>query len=106
MPSPRKGRGFALLQIDDAVRSRLSCISHASPSLEPQSGLMRKDVAGAGPNQAAAGRWPVALSSAAQLLGEVAAGMVAGAPGVLAYRSVVVPAAQQVESTLRHFSER
>jgi hypothetical protein len=32
--------------------------------------------------------------------------MVAGAPGVLPYRSVVVAAAQQVESTLRHLSER
>jgi predicted alternative tryptophan synthase beta-subunit len=67
---------------------------------------MRKDVAGAVANQTGAGRWPIGLSSAAQLFGEVAVGMVAGAPGVLAYRSVVVAAAQQVESTLRHLSER
>lgn len=67
---------------------------------------MRKDPAGAVASQTSAGRWPIGLSSAAQLLGEVAVGMVAGAPGVLAYRSVVVAAAQQVESTLRHFSER
>jgi hypothetical protein len=67
---------------------------------------MRKDVAGAVASRTSAGRWPIGLSSAAQLLGEVAAGIVAGAPGVLAYRSVVVPAAQQVESTLRHQSQR
>jgi len=46
-------------------------------------------------------RWPTGLSSAAQLLGEVAVGVVAGPPGVLAYRSVVVTAAHQVETTLR-----
>jgi len=67
---------------------------------------MRKDAAGAVASRTGAGRWPVGLSSAAQLLGEVAVGMVAGAPGVLPYRSVVVAAAQQVESTLRHLSER
>jgi hypothetical protein len=32
--------------------------------------------------------------------------MVAGAPGVLAYRSVVVATTQQVASTLRHLAER
>jgi hypothetical protein len=67
---------------------------------------MRKDAAGAVASRTSAGRWPIGLSSAAQLLGEVAVGMVAGAPGVLAYRSVAVTAARQVESTLRHFSER
>jgi len=67
---------------------------------------MRKDVAGAVVSRTSASRWPIGLSSAAQLLGEVAVGVVAGAPGVLAYRSVVVAATQQVESTLRHFSER
>jgi hypothetical protein len=67
---------------------------------------MRKDAAGAVASRTGAGRRPIGLSSAAQLLGEVAVGIVAGAPGVLAYRSVVGAAAQQVESTLRHFSER
>jgi hypothetical protein len=67
---------------------------------------VRKDVTGAVASRTSVGRWPIGLSSAAQFLGEVAVGMVAGAPGVLAYRSVVVAAAQQVESTLRHISER
>jgi hypothetical protein len=61
---------------------------------------MRRDVAGAVASRTSAGRWPIGLSSAAQLLGEVAVGMIAGAPGVLAYRSVVVAAAQQVAATL------
>jgi hypothetical protein len=64
---------------------------------------MRKDVTGAVASRTSAGRWPIGLSSAAQLLGEVAIGMVAGAPGVLAYRSVVVTAAQQVAATLHNF---
>jgi len=55
---------------------------------------MRKDVAGAG-------RWPIGLSSAAQLLGEVAAGIVAGAPGVLAYRSVLIAAEQRGSKILQ-----
>ena len=55
---------------------------------------MRKDVLGAVASRTSAGRWPISLSSAAQLLGEVAVGMFAGAPGVLAYRSVVVTATQ------------
>jgi len=64
---------------------------------------MRKDVAGAVASRTSAGRWPIGLSSAAQLLGEVAVGMIAGAPGVLAYRSVVVTAGQQVAATLHSF---
>jgi hypothetical protein len=67
---------------------------------------MRKVVAGAVASRTSGGPWPIGLSSAAQLLGEVAVGLVAGAPGVLAYRSVLVAAAQQVESTLRHLLER
>jgi hypothetical protein len=67
---------------------------------------MRKDVAGVIDAPTGAGRWPIGLSSAAQLLGEVAFGMIAGAPGVLAYRSVVVTAAQQVQTRLHQFAQR
>jgi hypothetical protein len=66
---------------------------------------MRKHVAGAVARRTSAGRWPVGLSYAAQLLGEVAVGMIAGAPGVLAYRSVVVTAAQQVQTRLYQFAQ-
>ena len=66
---------------------------------------MRKDVAGGVTSRTSVGWWPIGLSSAAQLLGEVAVGMIAGAAGVLAYRSIVLVAAPQVESTLRHLSE-
>jgi hypothetical protein len=61
---------------------------------------MRKDAVGTVGSQTSTSRWPVGLSSAAQLLGELAVGIVAGAPGVLAYRSALVAAAQQVETTL------
>jgi hypothetical protein len=37
-------------------------------------------------------------------LGEVAVGIVAGAPGVFAYRSVVVAAAHQVQDRLHQFA--
>jgi hypothetical protein len=67
---------------------------------------VRKDVAGVIDARTGAGHWPIGLSSAAQLLGEVAIGIIAGPPGVLAYRSVLVAAAQQVKNTLRHLSER
>jgi len=62
---------------------------------------MRKDVVGTVASRTSPGRWPVGLSSAAQLLGECAAGIVAGAPGVLAYRSVLIAAEQRGEITLR-----
>jgi hypothetical protein len=65
---------------------------------------VRKDVAGVIDAQTGADRWPIALSSAAQLLGEVAIGMIAGPPGVLAYRSVVVTAAQRLQTSLHQLA--
>jgi hypothetical protein len=64
-------------------------------------GPMRKDVAGTVASQTSAGRWPVGLSSAAQLLGEVAVGIFAGAPGVLAYRTVLIAAVHGGDVALR-----
>jgi len=61
---------------------------------------MRMDTLGVNvARRTCAGRWPIGLSYAAQLLGEVAVGLVAGTPGVLAYRSVV---ANHPQITLRH----
>ncbi|HYS97127.1 MAG TPA: hypothetical protein VEM94_01905 [Candidatus Dormibacteraeota bacterium] len=62
---------------------------------------MRRDALGPVADHTGSGRWPAGISAAAQLLGEVAVGMVAGTPGVLAYRSVVVTAAHHVETSLR-----
>jgi hypothetical protein len=76
--------------------------SHTSPSGSHVSlGFMRKDVVGTVASRTSSGPWPIGLSSVAQLLGEVAVGIVAGSPGVLAYRSVLIAAEQRGEITLR-----
>jgi hypothetical protein len=66
---------------------------------------MRKDVAGTAASWTSSGRWPIGLSSAAQLLGEVAVSIVAGAPGVLAFRSVLIAAEQRGEIALHSWSK-
>ncbi|TMG42982.1 MAG: hypothetical protein E6H85_11570 [Chloroflexi bacterium] len=66
---------------------------------------MRKDAVVPVASRTSTGRWPVGLLYAAQLLGEVAVGMVAGAPGVLAYRSALVAAGQHATTRLLHFDK-
>jgi len=61
---------------------------------------MRKDAVVPVASRTSTGRWPVGLLYAAQLLGEVAVGMVAGAPGVFAYRSALVAAGQHATTRL------
>lgn len=56
---------------------------------------MGKNGVGTLASQTSPGRWPFGLSSAAQLLGEVGVGIIGGAPGVLAFRSVLIAAEQR-----------
>jgi hypothetical protein len=93
----------ASLHIDDGIPSRLPSTPHATARLQRQPAFMRKAAVGTVVSRTGTGRRPIGLSFAAQLLGEVAVGMVAGPPGVLAYRSVVVTAAQHIETRLRPF---
>ena len=86
----------------DQLHRKVKEGSHASLSLHPQSGVMRniarQPKLGAKIDKS---RWATRLALGAQLLGDVAVGIVAGASGVYVYDSVRRIAWQRGEVALR-----